>query len=86
MIISYNAEPDLIKPVRNTVKSEEVIAINEFLNSNNESIVFEYEEEDLARKKRNNIAVHARKDSIPVKAILRGKKVIVLRKVQKTND
>lgn len=81
MIISYNADADLIKPVRNMKNdSEEVTAIKDFLNSGNENIVFEYDEEDEARKKRNNIAVNARKKNLSIKALLRGKKVIVLRK------
>lgn len=82
MIISYNADKDLIKPIRKNVKSEEILAIEDFLNSNNENVVFDYDDEDLARRKRNNISVHIRKDKIPVRALLRGKKVIVLRKAK----
>lgn len=81
MIISYNADNDLIKPIsRKKNKTEEMIAIEEFLNSPHANIVFEYDDADTARKKKNNISVHARKDKIAVKALLRGNKVIVLRK------
>lgn len=81
MTISYNADNDLIKPIsRKKNKTEEMIAIEKFLDSPNMNIVFEYDDADTARKKRNNISVHARKDKIAVKALLRGNKVVVLRK------
>lgn len=86
MKISYNADASVIRPVHAPKKSDEIIAIEEFVNSENQNICFEYDDEDAARKKRNNIATHARRDGLNIKALLRGNKVIVIRNEKKTKD
>lgn len=86
MVVNYNVDADLIKPVRQPAKeTEEVALIREFLESDNTNISFTYEDEDAARKKRNNIATHCKKKDLPVKALLRKTSVIVI-KVTPSND
>jgi hypothetical protein len=80
MKISYNADASVIRPTHVAKKSEEILAIEEFINSDHENICFEYENAEEARKKRNNIATHARRDGLSVKALLRDNKVVVIRK------
>lgn len=86
MKISYNADASVVRPVHAPKKSEEMIAIEEFLGSENQNICFEYDDADTARKKRNNIATHARKAGLNVKALLRDNKVIVIRNEKKTEN
>lgn len=86
MKISYNADASIIRPAHTPKKSEEMIAIEEFLGSENQNICFEYDDEDTARKKRNNIATHARRDGLAVKALLRDNKVIVIRNEKKIEN
>lgn len=86
MKISYNADAAIIRPAHVAKKSEEMIAIAEFIGSENQNICFEYDDVDTARKKRNNIATHARRDGLNVKALLRDNKVIVIRNKKKTED
>lgn len=86
MKISYNADAAIIRPAHVAKKSEEMIAVAEFVDSANQNICFEYDDADTARKKRNNIATHARRDGLNVKALLRDNKVIVIRNKKKTED
>lgn len=80
MTISYNVGADVIKPVRNRTKeSEEIIAVREFLESGNDNMSFTYEDINIARKKRNNVAVSCRKRGLPIKALLRGNSIIIVR-------
>ena len=86
MKITYNADASVIRPAHVAKKSEEILAIEEFMNSEHENICFEYEDQEEARKKRNNIATHARKAGLDVKALLRDNKVIVIRNEKKSTD
>lgn len=86
MKIFYNADASVVRPAHAPKKSEEMIAIEEFLGSDNQNICFEYDDADMARKKRNNIATHARKAGFNVKALLRDNKVIVIRNEKKIKD
>ncbi len=83
MKISYNASADLIKPTRKEILTEEIQEVIKFLDSDNENLVFEYDDEETARKRRNSVATHSRKKDLEVKALLRGNKVIVIRKKEK---
>ena len=82
MKISYNVDAELLKPTRKTKEnplSEEMQAVKDFVdNSDQENIAFEYDDEDTARKRRNHIATYSKKFGFPVKALLRGNKVIVI--------
>lgn len=86
MKITYNADASVIRPAHVAKKSEEILAIEEFVNSANDNICFEYDDPEEARKKRNNIATHARKLGLHVKALLRDNKVIVIRGEKKNTD
>lgn len=86
MVVNYNVDADLIKPVRNKPKdSEEIALIKEFVESESDNMSFTYDDPDTARKKRNNIAVNCKKRGIRVKALLRENSVIVIRAKEK-ND
>lgn len=78
MKISYDVNDDLIKPVRKEVLSEEMQAVIDFVDSEKNNMVFEYDTEDEARKRRNHIATHARRKNLPVRALLRENKVVIL--------
>lgn len=82
MKISYNVDAELLKPSRKTKEtllSEEMQAVKDFVdNSDQENIAFEYEDEETARKRRNHIATYSKRLGLPVKALLRGNKVIVI--------
>lgn len=86
MKISYNADASLVRPVHVSKKSEEMIAIEEFLGSENQNICFEYDDADTARKRRNNVATHARRAGLNVKALLRDNRVVVIRNEKKTEN
>ena len=86
MVVNYNVDADLIKPVRNTPKDpEEVTIIREFIESENDNLSFTYDDPDTARKKRNNIAINCKKRGIKIRCLLRKNSVIVLR-VNEKND
>ena len=86
MKITYNADASVIRPAHVAKKSEEILAIEEFIGSENENICFEYDDLEEGRKKRNDIATRARKDGRGVKALLRDNKVIVIRNEKKNTD
>lgn len=83
MKITHNVDASMLRPIHVTKKSEEIIAIEEFIKSENENICFEYEDADTARKRRNNIAANARKEGLDVRAVLRENRVIVIRSEKK---
>lgn len=84
MNISYNVPKEKVFPSRKLKMSEEIAAILDFAHTEDENIQFEYETEDQARKRRNNIAVNMRKRGLEFQALLRGNCVIVVRKPAKT--
>lgn len=86
MKITYNADASVIRPAHVAKKSEEILAIEEFIGSENDNICFEYDDAEEARKKRNNIATHARKAGLSIKALLRDNKVIVIRDEKKNTN
>ena len=81
MKISYNVDEELLKPVRKNKEmplSEEMQAVVDFVDSDKENMVFEYDDEETARKRRNHIATHAHRRNLPVRALLRENKVVVV--------
>lgn len=84
MNINYDVPKEKVFPSRKLKMSEEIAAIMEFAETDHENIQFEYETEDLARRRRNNIAVNMRKRGLEFQALLRGNCVIVVKKPAKT--
>ena len=87
MVVNYNVDPELTKPTRRQPEeSEEIALIRDFLESENDNISFTYDNEDAARKKRNNIALRAKDRGLQIKAMHRGTSVIVVRAAVKSSD
>ena len=81
MEVSYNVEEKALKRAEKKMKdSEEITSIRKFLNSENQNMVFTYDDADTARKKRNNLLFGCKRRNLKVKTLLRGNSIIILKK------
>lgn len=51
-------------------RSEEYLAIKEFIKSENETMRITYESNDIARKRRSSLAVTVKRENIPVNLVV----------------
>lgn len=78
MKVNYDVDTkDLVTPRATSRRSEEYLAIIDFLDSDHENIVFEYDEAKTARSRQGSLARIAKKENLPVKISAKGNKVIV---------
>lgn len=60
-------------------RSEEYLAIKEFIKSENETMRITYESNDIARKRRASLSVTVKRENIPVKLIVYGNELYVIK-------